>query len=390
MDNPPERNMTIGSSNHRQITTEVFGDLPDALINELLTRSEEVTQRALESVGERIAERDDLRSRALRLGLISNVDYMSELPPKSVAAVDGSPALIRLASFELAAAAALAVDGLGGESSNGNLPYKFEIHITDPIARASEIAYGLMFCMEYEIARTVDRDLVMLDGTFFTGMVAISIALRTAGDLRDELSEAFKRRWTDSTMQLIPEILVSDNVIAVPKRSSANEFMGQTNLFNSREVDFNGRSTASLILEPGEYAGPFDLETHPFHLDTPAFYRNYTIELQSMFTRIKVIYYKPHDWSHAFRIEMPPAIADDDNKLRETLEIIRRQTINPAMLEPYPLYVADRFAKSLQKGVAALLDSVRTQVTANSAEPKIAADMMNAYRSDPLFEESTP
>ena len=382
--------MSIGTANSRQIAAEVFGDLPDALIKELLTRSDEVTQRAGESVGARVAERDDLRVHAQRLGLIRQIEDLTDLPQKSVAAVDGSIALIRLAAFELAAAAALAVDGLGGESSGTKLPYKFEIRMPDPIAHAREIAYGLMFCLEYEIARAVDRDLVMLDGTFFTGMVAISLALRSASDLRDELSQAFKRQWTESAMELVPEILNSDNIIAVPKRSSANEFVRQTNLFGGREVDFNGRSTASLILEAGEYAGPFKLETHAFHLDSPEFYRNYTIKLQSMYSDIKVVYYKPHDWSHAFRIEMPPPIARDESRLNETLEITRRQTTNPTMLEPYPLYVADRFAKSLHKGVGALLDSVRAQVTSNSAEPKIAADMMNAYRTDPFFEESLP
>ncbi len=382
--------MTIGGSKHRQIVAEVFGDLPDALINELLTRSDEVTKRARESVDARIDERDGLRSRALRLGLISTVEDLEDMPFKSVAAVDGSPALVRLAAFELAGAAALAVDGLGGDTAENNLPYDFDIHITDPIAHAREIAYGLMFCMEYEIARKIERDLVMLDGTFFTGMVAISLALRAAKSLRDELSDAFNRRWTDSVMELVPEILVADNVVAVPKRTSANEFRDRTKLFHGRHVDINGRSTASLILDAGEYAGPFKLQTHSFFLDPADFYGDYTSKLQTMYSQIEVVYFKPHSWSHAFRIELPPAIANDHNLLHETLEIMRRQTANPAMLEPYPLYVADRFAKSLQKGVAALLDSVRTQVTANSDEPNIAQDMMNAYRSDPSFEESTP
>ena len=331
--------------------TDVFGDLPDALINELLTHSDEVTKRASNSVGERTKERDELRNRALSLGLITKIDDLTDMPPKSVAAVDGSPALNRLASFELAAAAALAVDGLGSEARNGDLPYKFEIQIIDPVARANEITYGLMHCMEYEIASEVDHNLVLLDGAFFTGMVAISIALRAAGDSRDELSKAFDRRWTASTMEAVPKILDSDNVIAVPKRSPTNEFVRQTKLFKSREIDFNGRSTASLILETGEYAGPFELETHSFHLHTPEFYRDYTNRLQSMFSKIKVVYYKPHDWSHALRLELPPAIARNESLLHETLEIVRRQTTNPAMLEPYPLYVADRFAKSLQRAL---------------------------------------
>ena len=379
--------MTIGAANHRQIAAEVFGDLPDALINELLVRASNITELAVESVEARVAERDDLRDRAQSLGLISQLDDLSNIPQRSVVGVDGSVAVVRLASFELAAAAALAVDGLGWDASKSRLPYEFEVLITDPISRAQEIAYGLMFCMEYEVAGTVGRDLVMLDGAFSTGMVAISLALRATSDLSDDLSEAFKRRWTESAMEVVPKILQSDNVIALPKRTSTNEFVTQTHLFNSREVDTNGRSTASLILEAGEFAGPFRLETHGFVLEPSDFYRPFMTNLHGIYSDIGVIYYKPHEWTHAFRIELPPAIARDRARLHETLEIVRRQTTNPAMMEPYPLYVADRFAKSLQKGVNALLDSVKTHVTSASPDPKVAADMMNAYRTEPSFEE---
>ena len=382
--------MTFTPAHLRQTHSETFGDLPDALIHELLLRADEVSRQARFSVDARIEERVELRSRAQQLRLVSKVDNITDPSLKTVAAVDGSIALIRLAAFELTGAAALAVDGIGNSESVGELPYEFEIHITDPIALAREVSYGLMFCLEYEVATNVNRDLVMLDGTFFSGMVAISLALRSAGDLRDDLSEAFKHRWTETAMELVPKILDSDNIIAIPKRSAANEFVRQTKLFGGREVDFNGRSTASLILEAGEFAGPFQLETHGFHLDTPDFYRDYTARLQSMFAEIKVVYFKPHDWSHAFRIELPPTIADDEHLLLAVLEIIRQQTSNPAVLEPYPLYVADRFVKSLQTGVAALLDAVRIQVTAGADKPDIAADMMNAYRSDQSFEESLP
>ncbi len=382
--------MTFGAPNHRPFTAEIFGDLPDALINELLTRSEDIRHLAGAAVDSRIAERDDLRERALRLGLISPVDDLWDMPEKSVAAVDGSVALLRLASFELAAAAALAVSGLGQDAEDADMPYDFDALVTDPIARATEIVYGLMFCMEYDVAQAVDSDLVMLDGAFSSGMVAISLALRSSSDLRDDLSQAFKRRWVESTMDAVPGLLSSDSVVAMPKRSSSNEFVTQSQLFSGKEVDTNGRSTASLILEAGEIAGPFILETHHFLLDPSDFYRTYTAELRDLYSEISVVYYKPKDWTHAFRIEIPPAIANDTKRFHETLEIIRRQTVNPAIIEPYPLYVADRFAKSLYKGVNALLDSVRSDVIADSFKPDVAADMMNSYRTDPSFEEPVP
>ena len=371
----------------RSIVADVFGDLPDALINELLVRSETITEQARSNVDARINERDKLRERALQLGLVTQLGDLSVMPEKSVVAVDGSVAVIRLAAFELASAAALAVDGLGWNPNGVKPPYEFETLITDPISSANEIAYGLMFCMEYSVAGMVDRDLVMLDGAFSTGMVAISLALRAAADLRDDLSEAFRSRWTDSVMEIVPEILDSEKVIALPKRSSANEFATQTLLFGNREIDTNGRSTASLILEAGEYAGPFDLETHLFQFDSPKFYRSYMARLKTGYANIKVIYYKPKEWTHAFRIEVPPAIVHNPKRLSETLEVVRRQTVNSAIMEPYPLYVADRFVKSLRKGVNAILESVKTKTIGESPNPDIAADMLNAYRTEPMVEE---
>ena len=144
--------MTIGAPNHRPTAADIFGDLPDALINELLERSENIAEKAGRSVSARIDERDQLRNRALQLGLISQLEDLSGMPEKSIVAIDGSVALIRLAAFELAAAAALAVDGLGWHPEGTKPPYEFETLITDPMSRANEIAYGLMFCMEYEVA----------------------------------------------------------------------------------------------------------------------------------------------------------------------------------------------------------------------------------------------
>ena len=56
-------------------------------------------------------------------------------------------------------------------------------------------------------------------------------------------------------------------------------------------------------------------------------------------------------------------------------------------MEPYPLYVADRFVKSLRKGVNAILESVKTKTIGESPNPDIASDMLNAYRTEPMVEE---
>ena len=384
--------MTISGPNHRQIAAEVFGDLPDALINELLKRAHSVGKEAHKHVETQVQARENLRERAHQLGLVKELPNLSHMPTESVSAVDGSLVSKRLASFDLNSAAALAVDGIGFDTDGNDTRHAIAVHPTKPLRYGREVTYALMFCMEYNIAseETNTRKLVMLDGAFSTGLIAVSKALVSAQSHYDELYNDFFDRWTLRTMQIVPEIMTSNRVVALPKRSSANEFASQTRLFDNPEIDTNGRSTASLVLNANEYSGPFSFDTRTpqtWQTDaSPEFWK----DVRAIFEELLVVYFKPHPWSHAYRIEMPRIIGSDQQRLHSVLDTIKRQCINPAMMEPYPLYVADRFAKSLAKGANALLDAVRHDVIANSEDPEIAHAMLNAYCTEPMIEESTP
>ncbi len=381
--------MSIDTSTQNQIATEVFGDLPDALINELLTRAESVGRTASNHVEAQVQAREDLRNRAHLLGLINQLPDLSNTLTEPVSAVDGSLVSKHLASFDLNAAAALAVDGIGFDTDGNNTRHDVAVHPTEPLSFGREVTYALMFCMEYNIAseETNTRKLVMLDGAFSTGLIAISKALVSAQSHYDELYNDFFDRWTSNTMRSVQKIMTSNRVIALPKRSSANEFRDQTRLFENREIDTNGRSTASLILNANEYSGPFTFDTRRPQTWPSDLFPDFWKEVRAIFEELLVVYFKPHPWSHAYRVELPRVIGDDKQRLHSVLDTIKRQCTNPAMMEPYPLYVADRFAKSLAKGADAVLDAVRTDVIAKSEDPEIAYAMLNAYRTDPVVEE---
>ncbi len=381
----------VNLNGNARSSSDVFGDLPEALINDLLTAAPGVTELARSAVDSRIAERADPRTRAQQLGLIHQIDIFDDIGQYSVAAVDGSYAIRRLAAFELGAAAALAVDGIETDIDKSEIKHDFEVVITEKLQDTSVITRGLMFCMEVDVASSIKRDLVMFDGAFSSAAVGISLAIQSAHQMSSsqagsELVDALFNRWTDTTMLRLPEILSSDRIIALPKRSSANEFSSQTPLFGRREVDLGGKAIASLILEAGEYTNPFNLETHTIYFASDQ-YRQFFSELRSQFADIRVIYFKPHDWSHALRVEMSSAIADDRRRRETVLGVLQRQSVNPAMMEPYPLYTADRFVKSLRQSVNALLESVKRDVIAKSDTPEIAIDMLNSYRTDASTEE---
>ena len=381
--------MTIGAPNHRPTAADIFGDLPDALINELLERASGVGTTALKHVEIQVRARKKLRKRAHQLGLINELPDLSHMPTGSVAAVDGSLVSERLASFDLNAAAALAVDGIGFDAHEDNPRHDIAVHPTRPLRFGREITYALMFCMEYNIASNEikTRELVMLDGAFSTGLIAISKALISAQNHYDELYNDFFDRWAPSTMLRVPEIMTSDRVVALPKRSSANEFATQTRLFDRREIDTNGRSTASLILNANEFSGPFSFDTRAPQTWPSDGFPEFWKQVRALFEELQVVYFKPHPWSHAYRVEMPRIISENEQRLHSVLDNIKRQCTNPAMMEPYPLYVADRFAKSLTKGANALLDVVRHDVTAKSEDPETAYAMLNTYRTESMVEE---
>ena len=259
------------------------------------------------------------------------------MPTESVSAVDGSLVSKRLASFDLNAATALAVDGIGFKNDGNNVRHDIAIHPTKPLPYGRVVTYALMFCMEYNIAseEANARNLVMLDGAFSTGLIAISKALEADESHDDTLYKDFFDRWTTKTIHSVGEIMTSNRVVALPKRSSANEFV-RTRLFKNREIDTNGRSTASLILNANEYSGPFSFDTRrPQTWQTEAF-PGFRKELSSLFEELQVVYFKPHSWSHAYRVEMPSVIGDDEQRLHSVLDTIKRQCINPSMMEPYP------------------------------------------------------
>ena len=182
--------------------TDIFGDLPDALINELLTRADGVGRTARKHVDTLVRKRDSLRERALQLGLVDELPDLSHLPARPVAGVDGSLVSKRLASFDLNAAAALAVDGIGFKNDGNNVRHDIAIHPTKPLPYGRVVTYALMFCMEYNIAseEANARNLVMLDGAFSTGLIAISKALEADESHDDTLYKDFFDRWTTKTI----------------------------------------------------------------------------------------------------------------------------------------------------------------------------------------------
>ena len=366
----------------------VFGNLPDVMVQALLERSSEVSRALTRRVNKLAKEQPKLRDRALREGIIIKLPKsVPEADGKTVVAVDGSATVERMAGTDVYAAAAVRVAGYGGKVDPKPPDYQVEVHPVEGLADGRRINLALMGLQECKLVSEFNADLVLLDGTIFTMVLNAGIGLQAASDKLDRLSEALRSQWYDHARDTIPSLLVGQRVASIPKRSTAaNEFERWTTIFDGRETDLSGIATANLILDAGEYTKPLDLPTERLYLGSAPMTEEYRDELNRHFSAIKVVYFRPREWSPAYRIEIAPRVAHDEDLLQRQLALIRKQCVNSSMREPYPLYLADRFVRSLGKGMGAVVEAVRGKVTAKSENVELTSRFISPGRTEPFRE----
>ncbi len=128
------------------------------------------------------------------------------------------------------------------------------------------------------------------------------------------------------------------------------------------------RAILTNILLPGEFTSPIPLEEpqQPWHLKVP--YNDKGLERSkddviSGIKRLYVLYYKPHNWTPALRIEMASSVATNSSRVSVLLQGLKYQCGTPGILEPYPLYIADRMVKHLGGAIPAFRQTATRRMT---------------------------
>jgi hypothetical protein len=148
----------------------------------------------------------------------------------------------------------------------------------------------------------------------------------------------------------------------------------------------------SLMLRAGELTKPVPLAqpTQVWHLNTsrlPPATRNTlsdTIEaIIAGLRRIHIFYYKPQTWLPALRVEIASSITTNKARLATVVQGLKLQCSTAAMLEPYPLYLADRTVKATARSLPAFRH-IATQQLASEYEGDLGEVFlaMHGYRSE--------
>lgn len=360
-----------------------FADLPDALVQELLHRATSVADDVQQRVSALRSIQAQLRHQALGLGLIRRKADLDVVPEPSVVGIDGSYQIHRLTALDLCAAAAVAVEGTVKEARR----YWPEPHHriwVDGIPHQGQpagVLRAVMVGMELELAAEAPHDLVLLDGSFASLIIYLNQGVTQLAQVAPSLASALEKQWKNGSLfNSLLALLSSNRVVAVPKFTSKNELVSQAKISLKQTVD--GKTLATLILDPGEYTQPLVLDKpesrEDYHLPSPAD----NMKLNTLMDRIHVIYFRPYGWTAALRLEIPSAISNSPTRLSIVLEGITRQFFSPAVFEPYPLFLADRMVKSLGAGIQVVEQAVAQHIAGASIDIETTLLFLQNYRTE--------
>jgi len=346
-----------------RVTERPFAELPAALVEEVLDRTEGLGQELLQSFEAMRAQRQARRAQLANAGLLRREADLPPVPIPTTCGVDGSYAIERLLTTDLVAAAAVAVEGLTPPSETRYWPeprHLVYVGTEGHDADTGTVARAIMMGMELQLAAQAPHEVVFVDGSLTTPLIYFNQAL-------NKVAETPGLHVADELLQHIREYLEAYHAILASRRSDRC-WVGVPKYTTRRELGrqlgwpetHDDRGLLTSTLEPGEFTRAVRLQqpAQPWHLnvssvrleDHPAVAK-LSEEVIGLLADIRVLYYRPYSWLPALRLEMSRAVAETPARLAAVIHGVRHQCGSAAILEPYPLYMADRMVKHLARAV---------------------------------------
>ena len=372
-----------------------FIDLPAALVEEVIEQTAEVSEILLETFKKVRADQDGFKKDLLKNDLVRNESSLGYPPLPTTCAADGSYGIERLLTADLVAAAAVAVEGLTPPSEKRHWEQprhttyvKSETHHPD----TATVVRAIMIGSELILANKAPHDLIMIDGSLTLPIIYFNQAINKAPETTElQCSRDFIEK-TCEYLENYASILRAErsdrNFVGLPKYSTRREIGKELGW----PPQYDDRGMLTFLLNPGEFTKPITMEqpdqrwhfyTNRLPSEMQSRADGFASNIINNLERVCILYYKPHDWIPALRIEIPNIIAMNTHRLAIVLQGIKHQCATPSMLEPYPLYLADRTVKALSRAIPAFrqvtTQRISERYTGNIGEIFLA---MHGYRSE--------
>lgn len=373
-----------------------FDDLPASLVDDVLKQTSGIGEELLKVFQEHRERRQEMREQLKDRDYLIKESSLGYPPHPTTCATDGSYAIERLLSVDLAVAAAVAVEGLSppSEKRHWEAPHHKTLVFAEPHHDETvSILRAAMLGEELVLGCKAPHDLVLLDCTLTLPIIYLNQGISAAGKQK-HLGVA-KHLLDNATnyLRAYRNILESNRpdhqIGGLPKYSTRRE-IGQCLGWPTTHDD---RGLLTLVLKAGELTRPVPLEQPPpgdsWHIGTQPISTfaeeaaSLAKEVETLLGNVHVLYYKPHDWLPTLRVEVASDVAKNSHRLAVVIQGLKHQCATSGMLEPFPLYLADRTVKALTRSLPAFRQII-TQDISNKYSGDIAEVFfaMHGYRTD--------
>ena len=355
-------------------------ELPAALIEELLKTNENVGKSLLNSMNAIQDSKQDIRGWLIDNQKLRRDSELENVEIPTTCGVDGSYVVERMISTSIIACAAVAVEGFTPPSETKHWPLKYEsvIEIENHESELGTILRGLMKFIEMKLAVNAPHDIVLMDGSITSQFIHVNQAISVAksDDNGHYNTKKIGKKLLDEYYEFLKNFKIvmeskKDNKIwaSLPKFTTRSELGYEYDTLHGWPEKQDDRSILTVVLMAGEFTIPKKItrtqDNWHLHLPDVTDERINTLISQNeklMTETMDVIYYKPHDYTPALRIELAEDVAKDDSRLATLLKSISYQFASYVIMEPYPLYMADRMVKNLSGAMPALKQSALQKV----------------------------
>jgi hypothetical protein len=365
-----------------------FLEIPASLVEQMLQKTNEIGDILQSSMRDINRKREKFRLQLEQIGLLDNDINFGNIKPLVSGGVDGAYAVDRLLGTDLLFAAAVGVEGINELENGKQIAPNHDVFVYPEKHNPENMisARAIMVEMEIKLAANAPYDIVYLDGSLTTALIHMYKAINFIENLNSKSSDKIKEDFKDFLISYKKILDPKDTYkyyLGIPKYTSRND-IGK-NLHWPENYD--DRAILTLILDPGEFTRPklFTSE-EGWHVRLPHEDKELRALMQQVISGVKnlsVIYYKPHPWCPALRIEIPSATAGDETKLNSILINVKNQCQTPSIMEPFPLYMADRIAKHMAPAIPAYKQIIMNQMTQlNDHNEKDIFFLMHSYRTE--------
>ncbi len=356
--------------------------LPEALLEELLTKNSEIIYQVRSQVKEIAGLKFRMREKLGEIGLLRNLSEVIESQNHSTTVgIDGTINVIKQLSIDTVAIAAVAVEGLIPPKETG--PWSKPRHSITVMSvphynETSSICTAIMFSYELELATKAPHKVVFLDGSFTSYLIGISKGLYAArrADQNEtapkELVDLFHSRlkgMLDDFLEIAASPSRDKIYVGMPKYSSGKSVINYLSKFGfeTELTNSNDKGLLSLVLKTGDVIGPLMLPYSNFRDPPieilPNELRSYKAKIQDVLRESYVVLMKPSPLQPALTAEIGRNVALNSSRLSTLLDAIQEQSIVPGIIEPYPNYIADLFVKQIYGSFSELREAAITEIS---------------------------